>query len=275
MKLSRVAQRFNDTPCNDSYTGEFLFHGQLGVYTEAVRDGITTQRRVLELAPNTELPDRKVVEFEGVHWIIGEGNIDTWKGKTVREKFAIQKSVGLANVATPLQFLNEEDGLLAHAGIVYVKTNKETEISSGEFIQSTMFLARSETVTSGQLVELDGRTYIAKESYLAAAGHLGVVVEELQTPIRDEAATKGKYNPITEEYEDGPTIKVVRLRWQSDFEYFSLMTPTFERGDMRAITLQEPKLKNGDKLNLSDGEWIVINREGKGETQHLHLRRSA
>lgn len=273
MKLHRVAKRFNDTPCRDAYTGELLFKGQLGVYTEAVRDGITTQRRVLELAPDTELPPRGVIEFEGENWILGGGNIDTFKGTTIREKFPIHESKGLANVMNPLQFLEGEDGTLAHAGFVFVKTNKEVEESSNEFNQSTMYFSMSEQIKAHQIITQNDRTYIVKETYPATAGHLGVIVEEIDEPALEVVETKGRRNPITEQYEEGQKITIARLRWQTDFQYFSKMTPTFTRGDIQVITATTNAMKVGDKLTLRDGVWMVISRDIRDEVQYLHLRR--
>lgn len=273
MKLSRVAQRFNDTPCRESYTGDFLFNAQLGVYTDAVRDGVTTQRRILELAPDLVPPARRTIEFEGVHWILGLGNIDTWKGRAIRTKYPIHQSMGLANVMTPLELLSGTEGLRAHAGLVFTKTNKEVEESSNEYSQSTMYFSTSEPVMPEHIIRLNADHYITKETYPATAGHLGVIVEKVDEPILEVAQTQGKRNPITEQYEPGPDISVIRLRWQTDFQYYSLMTPTFERGDMKAITLSTPVHKVGDKLTMSDGVWKIISNDKKMGVQHLHMRR--
>lgn len=273
MKLHKVAQRFNNTPCNDAYTGEFAFFGQFDVYPEAVRDGISTQRRVLELAPYTVVPTRRVVEYEGTYWIIGERNIDVFRGKIIREKYPVQKSNGLATVKTMRQMVESLSGYEAHAGAVFTRTAKQVEESSGEFVQMTMYFANNEKLAPSNIVEQNGKFYIVREQYEASAGHLGVLVEELDQPFRETVESTGEYDPITETYQPGETITLLRLRWQTDFQYFSQMTPKFERGDMQAVTSETHDVETGTILSLSDGPWKVLRVDSRNDVKYLHLRR--
>lgn len=275
MKLHKVAQRFNNTPCNDAYTGEFVFYGQFDVYPEAVRDGISTQRRVLELAPHTQIPPRRTVSYEDTVWIIGERNIDVFRGKVIREKFPVQKSNGLATVKTMKEVAEGLAGFQAHAGAVFSRTAKQVEESSGEFVQMTMYFANVETIRPSNIIEQSGRYYIVREQYQATAGHLGVLTEELEQPFIEEVESSGEYDPITETYKPGGVIRIVRLRWQTDFQYFSQMTPTFERGDMQVVTSVQSEVEVGSVLDLSDGPWKVVRVDLRNEVKYLHLRRDA
>ena len=87
--------------------------------------------------------------------------------------------------------------------------------------------------------------------------------------------SSGEYDPITETYKPGGVIRIVRLRWQTDFQYFSQMTPTFERGDMQAVTSVQSEVEVGTVLDLSDGPWKVVRVDLRNEVKYLHLRRDA
>lgn len=60
MRLHLAAQHFNRMPCNDGYTGAFLYNGQLALFDDSRRDSESSERRIIELAPELS-PDRKSV----------------------------------------------------------------------------------------------------------------------------------------------------------------------------------------------------------------------
>ena len=51
MRLHDAALHFNNMPCNDGYSGAFLYNGQLVLYDDSRRDSESTERRILELDP--------------------------------------------------------------------------------------------------------------------------------------------------------------------------------------------------------------------------------
>lgn len=275
MKLKNVAKYFNDTRCYDSYSGVHLFDGQFNVYSEGVRDGITVQRRVLELEPGTPIPARRSVEFGGDHWLIGGRNFDMFKGELIREKYVLHRAEDLAQIHTVQTLLLNQTPHEAYGAQVWVKTAKQIEIDSEEFDILNIYFAQGEPVNPHHLVVIGGRTHLVKETYPATAGHLAAISERIDDPVVDTAKTEGKYDMVTEEYGVGSTFKVVRLRWQSDFKYMSQMTPKFERGDMQLATLTTNVVNAGSKIKLSDGDWYVIGTQDRDGARYIHVRRTA
>jgi len=274
VKLSNAARFFNRTPFYDAYTDDALGVGQLDVYTEATRDGLTTQRRILEVTPGTKMPDRGAIRFHDTNWLIGTHAIDSFNGSVIREKHVLHQAEGPANITTLRQTL---EGALPHeafAARVWVKTTSQVEISSNKFNQVQVFLSATESIQTDMLIAIGGKLYTVMETYRATAGHLVALCEEL-----DDGAVavgvveqRGPWDHITETY---PTVsiptKLVLLRWQSDFAYLSQSTPDFERGDMQAACLVEQP--NGTLINLDGDNWRVQACQPRNSVYYLHLRR--
>ncbi len=47
MRIHSAAQRFNKMPCNDGYSGTFLFNGQILLYDDSRRDSEGGERRII------------------------------------------------------------------------------------------------------------------------------------------------------------------------------------------------------------------------------------
>lgn len=275
MKLTKVATFFNDTPYSDSYSGEVLGKGQLDVFDDSKRDGLTVLRRIFEVAPNSPMPTRGVINFLGMDWIVGIKEIDQFRGKVIRNKYVCHKSEGLANIHNYEGLLNDNlPDLVAHASQVWVKSAAEVEMDSDKFDQVNLFLARGEPVTSKMLVELNGRWFISREDYPSSAGFLVLSAEELDSPPKVQATiTRTDIDPVTEiPTEVTQTIPLLVLRWQTDFKYYSQDTPDFERGDIQAVG--KVKLANNTLVTLNGEQWRVVNSQSHTSLHYHHMRRA-
>lgn len=274
MKLSNVAKYFNNTKFYDAYTGLELGVGQLDVYDDSKRDGLTAQRRVFEVAPGTSLPPRLAINFLGLNWLVGVTELDAFKGAVIREKHVLHQAEDLAHVSTIKQTLQEAEPHEAFAARVWVKSSSEVEISSRKYNQLNIYFSRAEDIQPDQLVSMAGKLHTVMAVYPAAAGHLVALAEELEDGAVETGMLKseGKWDPITETYTAAnKPLRVVKLRWQSDFIYYSQATPNFERGDMQVAALESPV--NGATLTLSDGDWQVYATQQRNGIHYLHLRR--
>lgn len=273
MKLHQVAQYFNQTKFLDAYTGRELGVGQLDVYDDSKRDGLTAQRRVFEVAPGTALPARSAITFLGLPWLVGVRELDAFQGRVIREKHVVHQAEGLARLRTLRQTLEDLPALEAYAARVWTRAASQVEISSEKFNQLQIFFAQGEPLKPAMLVELSGVLHTVMEVYPAAAGHLVAVSEELEEgAIEVGTIRRQTWDPITEAtVETSTPLRIVRLRWQSDFAYYSQATANFERGDMQAAAL-EP-LANGAVLRLVDGDWTVQAAQPRNGVHYLHLRR--
>lgn len=275
MKLSKVAQYFNKSQFYDAYTGLGLGFGQLDVFDDSKRDGLTAQRRIFEVAPGTQLPPRLAISFHGASWLVGVTEMDAFKGDLIREKHVLHQSEGLAKVTTLKELLEDTAPYEAHAARVWTKSSSEVEIGSGKFNQLQIFFSRAEAIKPNTLIDLGGFLHTVMTVYPAAAGHLVAVSEQLEDGAVETGIvkTQGKWDPIEEKYAEANTpLKLVKLRWQSDFEYHSQGTEDFKRGDIQAAALTAQT--NNTTITLADGDWKVVASQPRNNVHYLHLRRT-
>lgn len=275
MKLSMAAKYFNRTKFYDAYSGLELGAGQLDIYDDSKRDGITAQRRVFEVAPGTALPPRLAIQFHGLNWLVGVTEIDSFHGDVIREKHVLHQAEELAKVATLKQTLNGTAPYEAYAARVWVKSTSEVEISSAKYNQLQIFFSKAESLSPNTLIELGGKLHTVMAVYPASAGHQAAMVEELDPGAVEigTLTTLGEWDRVKEIYPTVSTpLKVVKLRWQSDFVYYSQATENFQRGDMQAACITD--LENGTTIGLKDGDWTVVSAQSRNEVYYLHLRRA-
>lgn len=260
MRLQSVARAFNNTECFDAYSGALAFEGQFNLYDDTKRDSETAERRILSVAPEASLPERLVVEAAGTHWIIGHANPDTFRGRVIRVGHVVHEATALATVRSLVQFCDNAAGVQAYAGRAWVKDIGFSEQSSTLAGQHHIHLARTETVEAGHVIDFDGRFYIVRASNFGAGGTLVVMAEQMASPVIEAAVvTTGTYDQITETWSgSNSTVRMIRMRWQSLFEYRSNLAPKFGPEDIQLAvskTLLTPVA--GQPVTLSDGTWQI------------------
>lgn len=260
MDLAMAATFFNDTKCSDAYTGQYLYDGQLDVYTEGVRDGVAVQRRVLELAPGLMPPDRRCVVVEGEPWILGVRNVDSFRGDVIRQKFAMHRSEGVGTYQSLYGVLTQAEPVQAHMGRVWTRTIKEINEDSDETNMLTIYMALYETVQARQIISIGGANHIVKETYPSTAGFRAAVVEQIEGDLVVDLVVESKgMDPVTEQPIPGQTYKALALRWQSDFKYHSQMTPKFQPGDVQFVVEETADIVNGSVFTAVGQRWRAQN----------------
>ena len=67
MRLHLAAQHFNRMPCNDGYTGAFLYNGQLGLFDDSKRDSESQKMRWLAKIGDSDRANDQRIQRE-CHW---------------------------------------------------------------------------------------------------------------------------------------------------------------------------------------------------------------
>lgn len=276
MKLSRVAQRYNRSKFYDAYTDAELGTCQLDVYDDSKRDGATVQRRVIELAPDLSAPQRKAIKLHDTYWVVGAYMFDAYNDSIIRKKYVVNVSAGLSEVYTIENLLSDDsEEFSAHCGVSWVRDAAELEISSDLWGRNFLFYSDAEPLEERQIVELGGKAYIILALHPTASGFMAAVCEELQKNYLQTVTieTNKVWDPINESWTSGTTATTaLLLRWQSDFEYHSKDTPTFERGDMNIALSQE--VVNGQDISINSQNWKVQNVNKEDTIYFVHVRRS-
>ena len=268
MRLSAVANRFNDMVCADAYTGVFVFKAQLSLYDDNKRDSETHERRTLSLAPGTAIPTRRVVAAAGTRFIVGHGSPDDYNGKTIRMGYVAHEATNLARIRTLEQLCLSQPGVSAYAGRAWVKDSAFSQQSSTLAPEVHLHFSATETVAASLTVDFEGRLHVVRSTNSGAAGTIVAMCEEMRGSSVESGVvlTLSAYNPVTESLVGSTVVvRVVRLRWQSLFEYHDGAAPKFGPGDLQiAIAKSAATVTPGSTLVLSDGRWRVESVVGEG-----------
>ena len=260
MRIHSAAQRFNKMPCNDGYSGAFLFNGQIMLYDDGRRDNEGGERRIIELAPDLTPPSRRVIEAHGTRYIMGHGFDDSMLGRVIRRKYIAHEATHLATFYTLQQLCQNTAGTSAWAARAWVKDSKEIDESSDMIGVNHIHMAPSEAVAVTNIVRFDNAYHIVRKSNKGAAGTLILSCDEVPSPDIEAASLKtGSYDPINEVMSTSTSsVRVLRLRWQSLFEYRDAIAPTFAPEDLQVVVAKSvatPAI--GATFTLSDGDFQV------------------
>lgn len=269
MRLAAVANVFNNTSCVDAYTGKLAFKGQFDLFDDSKRDSETAQRRVMSVAPGTTVPARRVIEAGGMRFIVGNWHSDVYRDRTVRTGFVLHEATELSTIHTLAQVCLDQPGTTAWTGRAWVKNMAYEEQSSSMVPVFHLHFSLTESIQPGVLVSFGGRLHIVRTQYIGPAGTLITLCEQVPEPTVETATVTGSgtYDQINDTI--GVTTasaRVMRLRWQSLFEYNNKTAPTFGPEDIQvAIAKATMTPTAGMKLTLSDGTWKIASRVSEGD----------
>ena len=279
MKLSAVANYFDKQSFKDAYTGAHALYGQLDLYDDVRREGLTAVRRIVSVKPGTAMPVRRALTLGGDVWMMSATPAsDYFLTDPIRAKYIAHRADGLGEIKTILQELSNITGTPAYAATVWLKGNKEVDESSDVTVSANVYLAVSEAAAERSLVKLGTAWYFVRYTYLTTTGFLAAVADKLDAPNFETVSyAKRVYNPVTDAYASTPvSLKVLRLRWQSKFEYLSEASAKYAEGDdvvmVRVADVAAPT--TGDLITLSDGVRRVEDIQAEGSLWHLRVRRA-
>jgi len=264
MNLRDASRFFDKALCADAYNPSSTFYGQLDLYDDSKRDGVTVERRILSVSADVIIPLRRTIVIEGIVWLVGDRNIDTFMGNVIRNKYVIHQVQDLGMLRTPKQMLST-GGLSTYTSVVWVKDSKEIETSSRLYSFMNAYFATGEPVTAGQILTLGIDNYRMRNVFKSAAG---VVIGECSlipsgsVELGDYTSTAGRvYNATTDTYSSLPTVvSSLFERFQDSYIFESAAAPKYVNGDMLAIVQQSevPSPQVGDSLVRTSGNWKVI-----------------
>lgn len=279
MKLSAAAVAFDDLVCVDGYAGTGSFKAQLDLYDDSKRDGYSVVRRILAAAPSVSIPARRVVDIQGDKWIVGQVAKDYFRGSAIRHKHLMHRANGLAESFTIAGILATTPTPTStfYAAEAWIKGGREIDESSDVTDVLTMYFSTSESVLARTIFKLGGNLHLVRNVHGTASGFNAADVDILDAPNLETVSFASKvYNPVTAAYTTTTTnAKVLRMRWQSKFEYLSMSSQSYQTGDDVVMVLKTALTpKAGDTLPLSDGVRTVLTVTSDGACWHVHVRRA-
>lgn len=278
MDIAGAAAYFDEVTCADAFTPATTFLGQLDLFDDSRRDGLTVLRRILSVAPSVSIPARRVLTIAGEQWIVGIHEDDSFRGSVVRQKYVVQRAHGACTIQTIAQLLST-GGTASYAGKIWIKDAKELEVDSNLNGFYNIYLPSTETVAAGDVISVSGRVHIVRNKLLSAAGFLVAESDELPAGCVVSSTYKVRtYAPSTDTWTLGSGLvsNALQMRFQSDYAYPSESAPKFEAGDTRLFVRKAvvAAAKVNDIVTLPDGTWAVRGVSDEGACHGLHLRRA-
>lgn len=274
MKLANAARHFDKQVFTDAY-GTSTFNGQMNLFDDSVRDGLTVERRIISVAPTVVIPARKTVKMDGQTWILGDAARDYFKASSIRHKYVAHLATDLAAARTFEQQLMAQAGLAVWTSRVWVKGSKEIEISSEITNVYDLYFASTEALSEGMLVQMGGQYHLIRSLYPSTGGFLVALVDALEGSVVTTASFSQRvYQPLTDTYQTTPiVVSALFLRWQSHFRYPRVGVDRFKAGDKVAIVLKSAITpKAGDAVTVAGQAFTVKAVLDEGTCWGLHLR---
>lgn len=260
MRLAAVANRFNRAEVRDAYTGDLICYGQLGLYDDSKRDSETAERRVLSLAPDIDLPTRRVVAINGVKYIIGHANPDVFDRGPIRVGYVLHETTDLVQVRTLAEVCLGQTGFTAWSARAWVKNAAYIDHTSALAVQHHLHFGVNEPVGLNYVVKFDGNLHLVRQLTKGPAGTLMTFVEEMEVDGVDVASiTTGSWDVAADAIVGTTTnIPVLRVRWQSLFQYLNKSAPTFGPEDVQFVIAKSsitPAV--GSKMTIGSHLWQI------------------
>lgn len=275
MKLKAAARRFDKLVCADAYNPATTFKGQIGLYDDSTRDGMTVERRVLSVAPEVTIPARRTIIADGLTWMLGDHHRDYFKESAVRHKYVAHQADELVSVKTFEQAIAGTAVIGVWASRVWVKAAKEIEASSDITNVYDIYFAKGENVPEGSLIQMSGRWHLVRTTYPTTAGLLVALSDELPEPVLTPVTvTLRTYVPATDTYTtSATTVTALRIRWQSLFRYPVRAADKYKPGDVVLLVRKsDGTVKAGDRLPVAGETFNVISVLDEGTLWSCHLR---
>lgn len=282
MRFPNVANYFDRTPIRDAYSRISLGHGQLDLFDDSKRDGVTVLRRVLSTKSSWNAPLRGVVDLAGASWMVGNAYPDQFYGAIVRKRYILHRSEGLCQFLTGNELLTAGAvGIRAHASKVWVKDTKDISTTSEQQSQYVVYAPMSEALSQGLYVRFpDGTLLLARNCFPTAAGFRALECSELEptalTTIQ-MVVQRATYDPVTETYAAvAPApIPAVVTRFLDDYEFRNEKMSDAFVGDLRVRVraVDAPQVRAGDTIALNAVQFNVLSVDTRADnTLSLHVR---
>ena len=279
MRLYRAARRGDTVTATDAYVttpGAPSFKCQLAPLELFRVEGTRIKIRQLSTAPDVTIPARGVIRINNDVFLIGHGVTDYWKGQPIRLNYVTQGVDGLATVTTIEGALAGNPGVQAYASAEFSRYMPEGADSSKYPPQYEVFLAESEAIDADMLVSLNGVWYLVKESYKSPSGVRVALSNVLEEPVFETVSfSVNTYDAINDETPAVTTSHpIMRVKWTEHYNYLSIGSETYERGDQQVFMLKTASPKPSDTLTLSDGVWRILAVQNEGTRWSCHVRRN-
>lgn len=234
MKLTQVSRYFDRTPVLDPETGDELFRAQISNYDGSKRDAFTAYRRIMSVAPEIDIPLKRVVRAHDKVWIVGDGHVDGWAEKH-RRKHIVHQAAGRARVWSLASYLANDPPKDTWADLQWVVDRAEEEVGSHKPQMYVAIMSNTERVREHDVVQVGSERLFVQASAYHSSGFLearGILQLGGASDV-SLSVQRRTYNPVTGKYTTATvaTVRTLNVRWQELYLYGNQLDERFQEGD--------------------------------------------
>lgn len=280
MDMVDVSAFFDQDPVLDGYLGDLLFYAQAASFDDSASDGSTNRRRVLSVAPDVVLPDRRVVSIYDEVWLVGDPTTDGFQGERMRKNYAMRRSTGLMAIWSPGDAAAPPavPTQIAHGHKLWFK-DVQTPLTTSDYETFwNISFAPFEDIKAGYFLEdVAGTLFRVRESYLPIQGLTIAQSDELPPDARQTVTfiTGSTFDPVADAYAP-TTIVTTGLFMPTGQLYRSQVDadPLVKPGDMTLLVdkdVHTPRV--GDKLTAKGFTWNIVQLQPELDAWLMRVRR--
>ena len=285
MKLHKAAKFFDRDPVKDGYTGNFLFKGQFASYEGNQMDGTVQRRRILSIAPEIVLPDRRVVEIYDEKWVVGTPLTDGWEGTPIRRTVICKLVTDEGWIMSPEAYVTESANTVAAKwNVEYLKNTVNTQSSSDYSPQFRTWLGLYEQIGQGWILYGNtttgaARILIVRSLLVDPTGFIQIFADEATNAYGLNAENRGilagGLDPITEETLPSVDVRLLLVDMYKMYNYRTVADEKLAAGDLAAYA-ESGVVKAGNTLTIQGFQFQVLRATEMPGTQVdiLHLRKA-
>jgi hypothetical protein len=272
MTLAQASAYFDRTPVLNPDNDAVLFYGQLDPYDDSKRDAGAAYRRVLNVAPGTNVPS--VIRMFAITWLVGTKEVD---GLEVahRDKYVLQQAGQKAKISRLADYLAGVTTSSAWSAIEWLKDTKELEVSSDVATMYTLIMPPSADLREHDIVWYAGRAFIAQAPRRHPSGYMEATALELEQAAPTSATILTRtYDPVAGDFVDDSAVTAPcqAVRWQSLYAYGSQADERFKSGDVTLVLPPDTGVSTASIVTVAGADWQVLSVETLAGALVLHGR---
>ena len=276
MKLASTVTRFSTTEFRDAYSPTATFMGRIEPFNESKNPGVSSHRRVLEVAPTVVVPNTKViVDAYSQTYIVGSRVLDYWRDTVIRHKYALIPtgvSGDLGDIGEILAGTPAETSVYAFP--YFTRRESTSGDRSSNLSGYDLYFPDVYSLAAGDVFVSSGVYYrLDTDSALDGVGFLFAQVTKIESPIQsfDIKVSGTAYDPVTDSYSE-TTHAAIDCFVEPLIKDYEFVTPAFEKieaGD-KAISVLESDV--AVESNDFIGGYRVLSTRDMGAWRICHCR---
>lgn len=271
MLLGDTVKLFSTEVFTDVFNPGSTFVGKINPFSEVANSGASSQRRILETAPDVSIPSDRVIQAPSEEiFIVANFNTDYWSGSVIRNKYPILPVSVMGSVGSIGETITSaQSDTTTYAYPYFVRREIDEEEMSDYLSGYEVYFPSTKSFVRGSILKLDSTYFRLKtDTWVDGAGFAVSQCVKLEDPVQvmdiiTGRTDKSDYNPVTDTYdEDLPvstTCFVEPLR--QDYEFVSPSYEHIEPSD-RVISVMKADATVG--INTLIGDYRVISVRDRG-----------